>query len=173
LARSQKGESERLVRWGGDVLPFPTIRYACPFGHCSYCGVNRCQICGTNLDKSRARRPGSVRPTRVPSVFGQVIDPGHVCERTQAGTCPRWTSDSPTTLTCMRICIRAWPASLCRGVPLTGFSRPTCSRTGRVRTQPALTALPCRETENLSVSYMRSMLHLQDRRVKGLGSSYP
>jgi len=24
--------------------------------------------------------------------------PGHVCESTQAGTCPRWTSDSPTTL---------------------------------------------------------------------------
>ncbi len=42
-----------------------------------------------------------------------------------------WASDSPTTLTCMLIRIRAWPASLCRGVPQAGFSHPTCSRTGR------------------------------------------
>src|SRR5258708_15496977 len=70
----------------------------------------------------------------------------------------------------MLIRIRAWPASLGRGVPLTGFSRPTYSRTGRALTHPALTALPCGETENLSISYMRSMLHLQDRLVKGLGS---
>jgi hypothetical protein len=102
---------------------------------------------------------------------GRLARPAHVRERTQAGTCPRWTNDSPTTLTCMHVCIRAWPASLCRGVPLTGFSHPTCSRTGRVLTKPALTALPCRETENLSVSYMRSILHQQDRLVKGLGSS--
>jgi hypothetical protein len=139
-----------------------------PFGVCWYCGVNWCQICGTNLDRSRARRPGSVRPARVPSVFQQVISPGYVRERTQAGTCPRWTSASPTTLTCMLICIRAWPASLCRGVPLTGFSHPTCSRTGRVRTKPALTALPWCERENLSLSHMRSILHQQDRLVKTL-----
>jgi hypothetical protein len=63
---------------------------------------------------------------------------------------PTRTSDSPTTFTGMLICIRAWPASLCRGVPLTGLSHPTCSRTGRVLTKPALTALPCRETENPS-----------------------
>ena len=128
-------------------------------------------MCGTHLDSRRSRRPGSVRPARVPAVFGQVISPGHVRECTQAGTCPRWTSASPTTFTCMLICIRAWPASLCRGVPLTGFSRPTCSRIGRGFSQPARTALPCRETENLSISYMRSILHGQDQLVKGLGSS--
>jgi len=84
-----------------------------------------------NLRQQRSRRPGSVWPASVPSAFGQVISPGHVRKSTQAGTCPLWTSDSPTTLTCMLTCIRAWPASLCRGVPLTGFSPAACSRRGR------------------------------------------
>jgi hypothetical protein len=92
-------------------------------------GINCCQICGTNLDNARSRRPGSVQPASVPSAFQQVISPGHVRESTRAGTCSRWTSDSPTTLTCMLICIRAWPASL--GCPSTGFSPPTCSQRGR------------------------------------------
>src|SRR5258708_8012949 len=44
-----------------------------------------------------------------------------------------WASASPTTFTCLLVCRRAWPASLCRGAPLAGFSPPTCSRRGRVR----------------------------------------
>jgi hypothetical protein len=34
----------------------------------------------------------------VPSTFGAVSGSGHVRESMQAGTCPRWTSTSPTTL---------------------------------------------------------------------------
>src|SRR5215469_137561 len=37
----------------------------------------------------RSRRPGSVRLASVPSAFRQVSSPGHVRERTRAGTCPR------------------------------------------------------------------------------------
>ena len=44
-----------------------------------------------------------------------------------------WASASPTTFTCLLVCRRAWPTSLCRGAPLAGFSPPTCSRRGRVR----------------------------------------
>src|SRR5215470_9912543 len=49
------------------------------------------QIRLPNLDTGRFRRPGSVRPARVPSAFGQVSSPGAVRERTRVGTCPRWT----------------------------------------------------------------------------------
>jgi hypothetical protein len=75
----------------------------------------------------------------------------------------------PHHFACLLICRRAWPAS--SGCPSTGFSQATCSRSGRALTQPALTALPCRETENLSTSYIRSILHQQDRLVKPLGLS--
>ncbi len=88
------------------------------------------------MDNARSRRPGSVQPASVPSAFQQVISPGHVRESTRAGTCPRWTSDSPTTLTCMLICIRAWPAS--SGCPSTGFFPPTWGRRERVASNIAL-----------------------------------
>ena len=82
-----------------------------------------------NLRQQCSRRPGSVRPARVPTAFQQVISPSHVHKSTRAGTCPCWTSDSPTTFTCMLICIRAWPASA--GCPSTDLSPTTCSRRGR------------------------------------------
>jgi len=82
-----------------------------------------------NLRQQCSRRPGSVQPASVPSASQQVSDPGHVRQSRRVGTCPLWTSDSPTTLACMLICIRAWPAST--GCPSTGISHPTCSRTGR------------------------------------------
>src|SRR6266446_487842 len=47
----------------------------------------------------------------------------------RVGTCPRWTNSSPTTLTCMLTCIRAWAGS--QGLPSPAFSHPTCSRTRR------------------------------------------
>ena len=47
-------------------------------------------------------------------------------------SCPRWSSNSPTTLTCMLMCIRAWAGSL--GLPSPAFSHPTSSRTGRSAT---------------------------------------
>ena len=76
--------------------------------------------CVDNLGQPRSRRPGSVRPVRVPSAFGQVSSPGHARESTRAGTYPLWTSEIPTTLTCLLICIRAWhPIS---GVPLPDAS---------------------------------------------------
>src|SRR5260221_8407115 len=67
-----------------------------------------------NPGQQRARRPGSVRPARVPSAFGQVSSPGHVRESTRAGTCPLGTSDSPTTL---RVCASAYGP----GIRSTGF----------------------------------------------------
>src|SRR5260370_42487463 len=102
-------------------------------------GITGCQLCGAKLDTARFRRPGSVRQALVPSAFGQVSSPGYVRESTRAGTCPLGTSDSPTTLTCMRICIRAWPASA--GCPSTGFFPPTCSRRERVASTTALGSL--------------------------------
>jgi len=60
----------------------------------------------------------------VPSAVQEVIESGHVLESLQIATCPLWTNDSRTTLL---VAMRpAWPASLCRGVPLAGFSTPTC-----------------------------------------------
>ncbi len=94
-----------------------------------------------NLRQPRSRRPGSVQPASVPSAFQQVIDPGHVRESTRAGTCPHWTNDSPTTLSCLLACRRAWPASL--GCPSTGNSPPTCSRRGRGAGQPLLFKRGC------------------------------
>jgi hypothetical protein len=65
----------------------------------------------------------------VPAAFQEAIGSGQVRESIQAGTYSLWTNDSRTTL---RVAMRpAWPTSLWRGVPLTGFSHPTCSRTGR------------------------------------------
>ncbi len=79
---------------------------------------------------SRSSTPG------VPSAFQEAIDSGHVRESMRVGTCPLWTNDSRTTL---RVAMRpAWPASLCRGVPLAGFSHPTYSRTGRTGQLQAL-----------------------------------
>src|SRR5215831_11844633 len=43
----------------------------------------------------------ALKPSSIPSVppaFRDAIDSGEVRERMQAGTCPRWTSTSPTTL---------------------------------------------------------------------------
>src|SRR6266852_9576191 len=65
----------------------------------------------------------------VPSAFQEVIESGHVLESVRIGTCPLWTNTGRTTfLVAMR---PAWPASLCRGVPLAGISTPACSRRGR------------------------------------------
>jgi hypothetical protein len=92
-------------------------------------GVNRCPNLSTNLDTSRFSRPERVQPLRVSAVFREVILSGHVREMIQVETTPLWTKSSPTTFTCMLICIRAWPAS--SGCPSTGFSPTTCSRRGR------------------------------------------
>src|SRR5712692_4597567 len=65
----------------------------------------------------------------VPTAFQEAIGSGRVRESMQAGTCSIWTNDSRTTL---RVTMRpAWPASLWRGVPLTGFALTNCSRIGR------------------------------------------
>jgi hypothetical protein len=77
----------------------------------------------------RSRRPSPFSLPSVPSVFQEASGSGDAHESTRAGTCPRRTSDSPTTLTCLLIYRRAWPASL--GCPSTGFSPTTCSRRGR------------------------------------------
>ncbi len=83
-------------------------------------------------NKARYRVRAALKQSSFPSVpseFQKAIDSGAVRESIQTGTCPRWTSASPTTLTCMLICIRAWPGSA--GLPSPGFSPTTCSR--RVR----------------------------------------
>jgi hypothetical protein len=88
-----------------------------------------------------------------------------------------WASDSPTTLTCMRLCIRAWHPI--NGVPLPdaspiqpvagqGEERMTCGHAFFSATSLP-TALPCCETENLSILYTRSILHQKQRFVKRLG----
>jgi hypothetical protein len=82
-----------------------------------------------NLRQQRSRRPGSVRPARVPSAFGQVSSPGHVHKSTRAGTCPCWTSDSPTTL---HVCSSAYGPGLRKlGVPPQAFAlRPVAGERG-------------------------------------------
>jgi hypothetical protein len=92
-------------------------------------GINSCPNSQTILDNSVL---AALDQSGLPAFFphpNRLLTPGHVRESVQVGTCPLWTSDSPTTLTCMLICIRAWPAST--GCPSTGISHPTCSRIGR------------------------------------------
>ena len=65
----------------------------------------------------------------VSSAVQEVIESGHALENLQIAARPLWANDSRTTL---RVAMRpAWPVSLCRGVPLAGFSTPTSSRRGR------------------------------------------
>ncbi|HKF36526.1 MAG TPA: signal peptidase I, partial [Ktedonobacteraceae bacterium] len=127
------------------------------------------QIRLPNLDTGRFRRPRSVRPARVPSAFGQVSSPGAVRERTRAGTCPRWTSDSPTTLTCMLTCIRAWPAKA--WCPSTGFFPPTCSRRERVASTTALGSPGRRLLANLPMPLaIERAVHIHARKLFGTSS---
>src|SRR5215472_18756480 len=60
----------------------------------------------------------ALKPFSIPSVppaFREAIDSGRVRESMQAGTCPRWTSTSPTTL---RVCSLAYgPGVDRRGCP--------------------------------------------------------
>ena len=86
-------------------------------------------MCSTHLET--AVRTALIRSSHpsAPTEFQEAIASGQVRESIRVGTCPLWTSDSPTTLTCLLICRRAWPAST--GCPSTGFSPPTCSRRGR------------------------------------------
>jgi hypothetical protein len=100
-------------------------------------GVNRCPNLLTDLDKSCFCRPGSVRPASVPSAFQQVISPGGVFKTMQIGTSPSRTNRSPTTLSCLLICRRAWAGSA--GLPSPAFFHPTFSRIERV--QPLFSAL--------------------------------
>ena len=93
-------------------------------------GVNSYPDVLTNLDTGCFRRPESVRPVSVPSHFQQVSGSGVASQANEAGTLPLKPARSPTTFTCMLICIRAWP-SLHRGVPPGSFSRPVDGRTGR------------------------------------------
>ena len=89
------------------------------------------------------------------------------------------TSDSPTTLTCMLICIRAWHPI--NGVPLPDAS-PIQPVAGQGEEQMTADyaffsatslppALPCCETENLSISYTCSSLSQKDQVVKRLSTS--
>jgi hypothetical protein len=89
-----------------------------------------------------------------------------------------WASESPTTLTCMRLCIRAWHPI--NGVPLpdaspiqpvAGQGEERMTRGHAFYSATSLPpALPCGETENLSISYTRSILHQKQRFVKRLGN---
>lgn len=65
----------------------------------------------------------------VPSPFQEVIGSGHVLERMRVGTSPF----GPTLAVppCVFLMGPAWPVSLCRGVPLTGFFSPPYSRRER------------------------------------------
>jgi hypothetical protein len=77
-----------------------------------------------------------------------------------------WTSASPTTL---RVCSSAdGPGLLHRGVPPQAFPKRPVAAQG-VHSPGLPPALSCREMENLSTSYMRSILHQVHRFVKGLG----
>lgn len=79
------------------------------------CGVNSYPDLPTNLDTVRFRRPESVRPVSVPSHFQQGSGSGVASQANEAGTLPLKPARSPSTFTCMLICIRAWP-------PFTGVS---------------------------------------------------
>jgi hypothetical protein len=88
-----------------------------------------------------------------------------------------WASASPTTLTCMRVCIRAWHPI--NGVPLPDASpiQPVAGQGEEQMTAgyaffsatSLLPALPCCETENLSISHACSILYEKHRFVKRLG----
>src|SRR5258708_15695847 len=110
------------------------------------------------MDNGRSRRPGSVRQALVPSAFGQVSSPGHVRQSTRAGTCPPWTSDSPTTLTCMLICIRASPASLV--CPSTRFFPPRSEEhTSELQSPDHLVCRLLLDITNHHAVHLHSVLH--------------
>jgi len=75
---------------------------------------------------------------------------------------------------CVSAHLQTGLASAQRGVPPGCFSHPACSWTGR-ESSSSLTlpapALPCREMENLSISYMCSTLHQKELFVKVLATS--
>jgi len=88
----------------------------------------------------------------VPTPFQEVIRSGHVLKRMKVGTSPFRTNASHTTL---RVPLPgpAWPASLCRGVPLTDFFPPPFSRRehappSRAATQAADGEAVCRVASN-------------------------
>jgi hypothetical protein len=107
--------------------------------------------------------PASQRSFRIPAGYFT-----RCCPREHTGwNVPPWDQRKPHHFACMRICIRAWPASL--GCPSTGFSHPACSWTGRESISSLTSRSAMYEVENLSTSYMRSMLHEKDRFVNRLG----
>jgi hypothetical protein len=69
--------------------------------------------------------PACQRSFRIPAGYFT-----RCCPREHTGwNVPPWDQRKPHHFACMRIRIRAWPASL--GCPSTGFSHPACSWTGR------------------------------------------
>ena len=77
----------------------------------------------------RSCRPSPCSLLSVPSTFRAASGSGDVLQRMWVGTSPFGPATSPTTLTCLLTCRRAWPGSV--GLPSTGFSPATCSRRGR------------------------------------------
>src|SRR5260370_38093346 len=68
---------------------------------------------------------------RVPATFQAGIDSGTSQQSMWVGACPVGINDSPAAFAGERT-LRAWPVSLCRGVPLTGDSPLTFSQARRV-----------------------------------------
>src|SRR5260221_14129297 len=70
----------------------------------------------------------------------------------------------------MRICIRAWPASL--GCPSTGFSHPAYNWTGRALTQPTPRSVMSRDGEPLYL--VHAFYFTTDASVcQGVGTGIP
>src|SRR6266699_4571395 len=133
-----------------------------------------CQQLPKFFDKSRqprSRRPGSVRLASVPSAFRQVSSPGHLRESTRAGTCPRWTNDSPTTL---HACFSArGPGLLQRGVPPQASPIQDIPEQGVSHSLwPAPPAPACTRGRTSPFQYMRSNLSQIEQFVKCFGWSY-
>jgi hypothetical protein len=94
------------------------------------CGINSCQICQTNHDKSvlAALIQSSLLAFLPPS--SKLSDQEMLLKMKWVGTSPGEANDSRTTL---RVSLETGLAHLHWGVPPAGFSHPVVGRTGRGR----------------------------------------
>jgi hypothetical protein len=87
------------------------------------------QICRQTWTKAVFAAPCSYSLRAILHHSSRLTGMGHVRESMESESYSRWTSNSPTTLTCSLVCERAWAGS--KGFPSPAISHLVSSQTGR------------------------------------------
>ena len=103
-----------------------------PSGICRSSGITSGLRLRTNLDNRVLAALNRFASLSVPATFRGGMDSGTPQKSKWVGTSPFGINDSPTALRAP-LRERAWPASLCRGVPQAGDSHLPFSQMGRDR----------------------------------------